>query len=76
MSAAPANTAAMDERNVSATRDWLTWQRDVVAVLRRDLAEALPVISLEDVDWPSWQRYFLEGHSPQTAVNRAFERDL
>ena len=55
---------------------WAHWQREVIAVLRRDLPEALDYISMDDVDWSSWERFFLAGHSPQEAVDRALERDL
>jgi hypothetical protein len=61
---------------LSLTQTWAEWQRDVVAILRRDLREALDGISLEDVDWPAWLRFYLEGRSPSAAVDRALERDL
>ena len=55
---------------------WAEWQRDVLAILRRDFREALDQISLEDVDWPAWLRFYLEGRTPGAAVDRALERDL
>jgi hypothetical protein len=58
------------------TQTWVEWQRDVVAVLQRDFREALHHISLEDVDWPAWLRFYLEGRSASAAVDRALERDL
>jgi hypothetical protein len=48
----------------------------VLAILRRDLKEILHEISLDDVDWPSWYKFFMEGRSPRAAVMRALERDL
>jgi hypothetical protein len=53
------------------TQTWVEWQRDVVAVLQRDFREALHHISLEDVDWPAWLRFYLEGRSASAAVDRA-----
>jgi hypothetical protein len=55
---------------------WIQWQNEVVELLRKDLAEALHHITLDDVDWPSWEQLFHDGHSPRAAVNRAFEREL
>jgi hypothetical protein len=52
------------------------WQREVVAVLQGDLKDLLHEISFDDVDWPSWYRFFMEGRSPRAAVMRALERDL
>ncbi len=61
---------------LSPTHSWTEWQRDVLAILRRDFREALDQISLEDVDWPAWLRFYLEGRTPSAAVDRALERDL
>jgi hypothetical protein len=55
---------------------WAMWQTEVVALLQGDFEELLRHISIEDVDWPSWQRFYLEGRSPRSAVDRALERDL
>ena len=55
---------------------WMQWQSEVVALLSRELGEVLQSVSLDDVDWPAWERYFLVGHSPRAAVDRAFEREL
>jgi hypothetical protein len=57
-------------------QSWPEWQTEVVAVLRRDLEEILRDISIDDVDWPSWRSFYLEGRSPRAAVDRALERDL
>jgi hypothetical protein len=55
---------------------WTTWQREVVEILRRDLEVMLLDVTLEDVDWPAWHRFYLQGKSPRAAVDRALERDL
>jgi hypothetical protein len=55
---------------------WGEWQREVVRLLRQELAEALSQVSLDDVEWSAWERYFRAGHSPKAAVDRAFERAL
>ena len=68
--------AAMPSALHSLTQTWAEWQRDVVAILRRDFREALDHICLKDVDWPAWLRFYLEGRSPSAAVDRALERDL
>lgn len=60
----------------SPAQTWLEWQRDVVAILRRDFSEALHQVSIEEIDWPAWRRFYLEGRSPPAAVDRALERDL
>ena len=60
----------------SLAQSWSDWQRDVLAILRRDFREALDQISLDDVDWAAWLRFYLEGRTPSAAVDRALERDL
>lgn len=60
----------------SGAQTWAEWQRGVVAILRHDFREALNQISLEDVDWGAWCRFYLEGRTPSAAVDRALERDL
>jgi hypothetical protein len=55
---------------------WTQWQREVVGLLRHELEESLRHISLDDVDWPSWSNFYLEGRSPRAAIDRALERDL
>jgi len=58
------------------TQTWAEWQRDVLTILRRDFREAMDRISLDDVDWPAWLRFYLEGRTASGAVDRALERDL
>ena len=60
----------------SLSGSWAEWQRDVIAILRRDFREALDQITLEDVDWAAWLRFYLEGRTASAAVDRALERDL
>jgi hypothetical protein len=57
-------------------KTWVQWQIEVVAALGTELKEILQHISLDDVDWPAWRNFYLEGRSPHAAVNRALERDL
>ena len=54
---------------------WAQWQSEVVALLKRDFVEAL-VVSLDDIDWPSWRPFYEQGRSPRAAIERALERDL
>jgi hypothetical protein len=56
--------------------DWEQWQHDIVALLKSDFGDALQVISIDDVDWPSWQGLYAQGRSPRSAIERALERDL
>lgn len=55
---------------------WTKWQAEVVATLKAELGEVLDAVTLEDVDWVAWYGLYLDGRSPQAAVNRALERDL
>ncbi len=57
-------------------QSWAQWQREVLTLLRQDFQEALRHISLDDVDWPSWQNFYLQGRTPRAAIDRALERDL
>jgi hypothetical protein len=43
---------------LAAGQAWVEWQRDVVAILRRDFREALDHISLDEVDWAAWLRFY------------------
>jgi len=58
------------------TLAWTQWQNDVVALLEKDFVETLQQISMDDIDWPSWHGYFVQGKSPRAAIDRALERDL
>jgi hypothetical protein len=55
---------------------WVQWQNELVATLGAEFEEALHHISLDDIDWPAWRNFYLEGRSPRAAVDRALERDL
>jgi hypothetical protein len=55
---------------------WVQWQAEVVKALSAELEELLHHVSMDDIDWPAWQPFYLEGRSPRAAVNRALERDL
>jgi hypothetical protein len=52
------------------------WQAEVVAALGAELEEILQHVSLDDIDWPAWRNFYLEGRSARAAVDRALERDL
>jgi hypothetical protein len=53
------------------------WQSEIVTLLQEDFGgEELRHICLDDVDWPSWQGFYLQGKSPRAAIERALERDL
>ncbi len=56
--------------------DWEQWQQDIVALLKSDFGDTLQVISIDDVDWPSWQGLYAQGRSPRSAIERALEREL
>ena len=55
---------------------WEQWQQDIVALLKSDFGGTLQVISIDDVDWPSWQGLYAQGRSARSAIERALERDL
>jgi hypothetical protein len=55
---------------------WVQWQAEVVATLGAELEEILHQVALDDIDWPAWRNFYLEGRSARAAVNRALERDL
>jgi hypothetical protein len=55
---------------------WPQWQQEVVALLKHDFADTLEAISLDDIDWPSWHEYYVQGKSPRAAIDRALERDV
>lgn len=55
---------------------WNEWQNDVIALLNMLFKDILEQVSLADVDWPSWQPFYLEGRSPGAAISRALERDF
>ncbi len=57
-------------------QSWTQWQREVLTLLRQDFQEVLRHISLDDIDWPSWRNFYLQGRTPRAAIDRALERDL
>ena len=56
--------------------DWPQWQSEIVRLLRADFLLELQDITAEDIDWVSWQPYYVQGRSPRQAIERALERDL
>ncbi len=61
---------------LSEVRSWEQWQHEIVALLRGDFGDSLEIVSIDDVDWPSWQAFYVQGRSPRSAIERALERDL
>jgi hypothetical protein len=57
-------------------QSWEQWQSDVLTLLRREFAEVLRDVSLDEVDWPAWRTFYVQGRSPKAAIERALERDL
>lgn len=55
---------------------WFQWRASVVAIIRFDFSAILSDIDDRDIDWDAWRPLFDEGRSPQSAVDRAFVRDL
>jgi len=55
---------------------WEQWQHEIIVLLQGDFGDALLVNSVDDVDWPSWQSLYLQGRTPRSAIDRAFERDI
>ena len=55
---------------------WFQWRASVIAIIRFDFGAVLGDIDDRDVDWDAWRPLFDAGRSPQSAVDRAFVRDL
>jgi hypothetical protein len=55
---------------------WEQWQHEIIRLLQGDFGDALRVDSVDDVDWPSWRGLYLQGRTPRSAIDRAFERDF
>jgi hypothetical protein len=64
----------MSESILVRRNDWSEWQSEIVRLLRCDFLRELQDITLDDVDWLSWQRYYVQGKSPRQAIERALER--
>jgi hypothetical protein len=56
--------------------EWKQWQSEIVRLLRGDFLFELQGITAEDIDWVSWQDYYVQGKSARQAIERALERDL
>jgi hypothetical protein len=54
--------------------EWLDWQRGVVDEIRTEFREQFSSIDNQDIDWDAWLPLFLEGCTPQRAVDKAFVR--
>jgi hypothetical protein len=66
----------MNESAVNRLREWHAWQSEIVALLRHDFLRELQSMTIDDIDWPSWQRLYYKGKSPRQAIETALERDL
>jgi hypothetical protein len=57
-----------------AQMSWMMWQQQVLNKIRRDYAEILEHLTLDDIDWPSWRDLYDQGRSASDAVDHAFVR--
>jgi len=55
---------------------WTQWRQAVVIAIRSDFPEVLQDIGETDIDWDAWRPYYEQGHSPQSAVDQAFLRNV
>ena len=53
---------------------WMMWQQQVLNKIRRDYADILEQLTLDDIDWPSWRDLYDQGRSASDAVDHAFVR--
>lgn len=54
--------------------EWLDWQRGVVNEIRTEFRDLFSSIDNHDIDWDAWLPFYLEGCTPQRAVDKAFVR--
>lgn len=54
---------------------WISWQGEIVALLRGDFEEMLHRASMEGEGWTSWRSFYLEGMPTVAAVSCVPERD-
>lgn len=54
---------------------WLQWQQQVLNKIRRDYADILQQLTLDDVDWGAWRSLYDQGRSATEAVDYAFVRE-
>jgi hypothetical protein len=52
------------------------WQKEIVALLRRDFGGQLVEITIDEIDWHSWKYFYTQGRTPREAIDRALERDI
>jgi hypothetical protein len=57
-----------------AQTNWMVWQEQVLNKIRRDYADILEQLTLDDIDWPSWRDLYDQGRSASDAVDHAFVR--
>lgn len=54
---------------------WSQWQQQVLSKIRRDYADILQQLTLDDVDWAAWRSLYDQGRSAADAVDYAFVRN-
>jgi hypothetical protein len=54
--------------------EWLDWRRGVVDEIRTGFFDLFSSIDDQDIDWDAWLPFYLEGCTPQRAVDKAFVR--
>lgn len=64
----------MTETKTSYRQKWEHWQRNVIAIVRRELSDLFAKVTLEDFDWEAWRVLYDKGYTPAVAVNEAFSK--
>lgn len=54
---------------------WLQWQQQVLNKIRRDYADILQQLTLDEIDWAAWRDLYDQGRSASDAVDHAFVRE-
>jgi len=50
---------------------WVQWQHEVLDLLRKELHEVIGQIALDDVAWPLWEDFYVQGRTPRVAIDMA-----
>ncbi len=58
-----------------AQMSWQQWQQQVLSKIRRDYADILQHLTLDDIDWSAWRSLYDDGRSASEAVDCAFVRN-
>lgn len=71
------NKRSSDNLDPSPLPSWEQWQSEIVTLLQKDFGGGvLRNIGIDDVDWPSWHGFYLQGKTARAAIERALECDL